>query len=564
MSYRDFFVKKNISQIVSENSHNKLAKVLTEKDLTSLGIAAIIGAGIFSTIGEACAVGGAATSLLFVFTAFACLLSALCYAEFASCVPVAGSAYTYAYVSFGELVAWIIGWDLMMEYAIGNIAVAISWSDYFTSLLQNLGMPLPEYLCIDYLSAERIYHKIQMLGRGVMNYNFTQADYEAWRAWMNAPQISGFRIILDVPALAINIFITWLVLIGIKESKSTGNVLVMVKVAAILLVIAVGISYINPQNWNPFAPNGISGVLKGVSGVFFAYIGFDAISTTTEESINPSRDVPKAMVNALIICTLLYVAISLVITGMAHYSELSVGDPLAYIFEKYDLKWLAVIISLSAVAAMTSVLLVFQLGQPRILMSMSRDGLLPKIFSYVHPKYKTPWYSTWVTGIIVALPIFFLNHETVTDLSVTGTLFAFAIVCAGILFKRSVLDTSKDTFKVPVYSSKYIFPSTVLVLLILYSTLYKEDFFGFFLTINAKTILTKLPIILFLLYLAVMSVVCYRKDLSLIPVLGLTINVFLLSQLKVENWMRFLIWLVIGLIIYFCYGYHNSVMRRNK
>ena len=511
-----------------------------------MGIAAVIGAGIFGTIGEASFNGGPAVSLLFIFTAVACLCSALCYAHFASSIRSSGSAYTYAYVTFGEIIAWIIGWDLLMEYAIGNIAVAISWSNYFTTLFRNLAIPIPEYLSVDYLSAQKFYTDYLY----TKSQDITYSMREGYMAWLNAPKIAGFRIIIDAPALLINFLITWLVYIGIKESKNAGNILVFIKLLAVLLVITVGAFYINSDNWIPFAPNGISGVFKGTAGVFFAYIGFDAISTTAEECKQPQKDLPRAMIASLLICTILYVAIALVLTGMVNYTELNVGDPLAYVFEKYNLTFLTEIISISAVIAMTSVMLVFQLGQPRILLSMSRDGLLPKIFSNVHPRFRTPSFSTIITGLMVAIPILFLNHTTVTDLCSIGTLFAFVIVCTGVL-----IDNNNGSFKIPYYNSRYIVPLCFLSIAVLLLIFNKENFLSFFINFHED----KFTLWLFIIYAPVISWYCFKKNLSLIPVIGLSCNLYLITELGIKNWTRFGIWLGIGLVIYFLYGYKKSI-----
>ena len=415
MSNPHLFRKKSISHILKdaynrEGEQSELKKSLNVFDLTALGIAAVIGAGIFSTIGNAAASGGPAVSLLFLFTAMACAFSALCYAQFASIIPISGSAYTYAYASFGELIAWIIGWDLIMEYAIGNIAVAISWSDYFTGFLGGIGLHVPAYMGIDYLSAARGYHQATLdMIRGVSLANLPDTLKEAYMAWQSAPVIGGIRIIADIPAFSIVVFITVLVYIGIYETKVASNTMVLLKVGILLMIITVGAFYVDPKNWHPFAPHGVAGVLKGVSGVFFAYIGFDAISTTAEECRNPRRDLPRAIILALIITTVLYILISLVLTGMVHSSDLGVGDPLAYAFQKLHLTKLSGVIAISAVIAMASVLLVFQVGQPRIWMSMSRDGLLPPSFSKIHPRFKTPYFSTIMTGILVAIPSLFMN-----------------------------------------------------------------------------------------------------------------------------------------------------------
>ena len=376
---------------MAEKNGQNLTRTLGFRDLTAMGIAAIIGAGIFSTIGNASFNGGPAVVTLFIFTAIACGFSALCYAQFAASIPISGSAYTYSYASFGELVAWIIGWDLIMEYAVGNIAVAISWSDYFTGLLGGLGVHFPEFFSTDYLTASRGFHvALEQINQGIPLQTLSKSIQEAYTAWSSAPEIFGVKLIADLPAFSIVVFITYLVYVGIQETKIAGNIMVLLKLAILFVIIGVGAFYVNTDNWSPFAPNGLGGVLKGVSGVFFAYIGFDAISTTAEECKNPQKDLPKAMIYALVICTILYILISLILTGMVSYTELGVGDPLAYVFDKLHLTKLSGIISISAVIAMASVLLVFQVGQPRIWMSMSRDGLLPPKFSKLHKKYKTP------------------------------------------------------------------------------------------------------------------------------------------------------------------------------
>ncbi|KGO87147.1 amino acid permease [Flavobacterium suncheonense] len=482
MSFSNLFRKKTVSDILNQvaknqsDGHHSLGKHLTARDLTAFGIAAIIGAGIFSTIGKASADGGPAVIFLFIFTALACSFAAFAYAEFASMVPVSGSAYTYSYVAFGEIVAWIIGWALIMEYAIGNITVAISWSDYFTGLLESGGIYLPQWIQMDYLSATNGYHEAVALMQGGKSYeNLNDSLKMAYTAWTTSPTLGSFHLIADLPALLIIVLITWLVYRGMKESRNASNLMVVVKLCIILLVIAVGIFYVDTENWSPFAPNGVSGILKGVSAVFFAYIGFDAISTTAEECKNPQRDLPRGMMWAIIICTTLYVIIALVLTGMVNYSYLNVGDPLAFVFEKLNLKWMSGIIAVSAVVAMASVLLVFQMGQPRIWMSMSRDGLLPKRFSKVHPKYKTPSYATIVTGFVVAIPALFLNLTMVTDLCSIGTLFAFVLVCSGVLVLQNKKDIPRGKFKTPYINSKYVFPALLVIGLLLAFTQFKEN-----------------------------------------------------------------------------------------
>lgn len=468
MAFKSLFRKKTVQDILKQveknntDGHEALGKHLTARDLTAFGIAAIVGAGIFSTIGKASADGGPAVIFLFLFTAIACSFAAFAYAEFASMVPVSGSAYTYSYVAFGEIIAWIIGWALIMEYAVGNITVAISWSDYFTGLLESGGISLPQWVQMDYLTASNGFKDATALMQGGKLYeNLSPALQNAYVAWTSSPVIGSFHFVADLPALLIIILITALVYRGMKESRNASNMMVIVKLCIVLLVIAVGIGYVDTDNWHPFAPNGVSGVLKGVSAVFFAYIGFDAISTTAEECKDPQRDLPRGMMWAIIICTLLYIAIALVLTGMVSYNELNVGDPLAFVFDKLNLKWMSGIIAVSAVIAMASVLLVFQMGQPRIWMSMSRDGLLPKRFSKVHPKFKTPSYATIVTGFVVAVPALFLNLTMVTDLCSIGTLFAFVLVCAGVLALQNRTDIPRGKFKTPYVNSKYIMPILV-------------------------------------------------------------------------------------------------------
>lgn len=489
----NLFRKKTVQDILSQSAknetegHSSLGKHLTAKDLTAFGIAAIIGAGIFSTIGKASFDGGPAVIFLFIFTAVACSFAAFAYAEFASMVPVSGSAYTYSYVAFGEIIAWIIGWALIMEYAIGNITVAISWSDYFTGLLESGGIQLPQWVQMDYLTAFN-GHKdaTALMQHGKSFENLPQYLQDAYTAWTTSPTIGSFHLVADLPALFIIIIITYLVYRGMKESRNASNLMVVIKMCVILLVIAVGIFYVDTANWHPFTPNGIGGVLKGVSAVFFAYIGFDAISTTAEECKNPQRDLPRGMMWAIVICTILYVIIALVLTGMVNYSELNVGDPLAFVFDKLNIKWMSGIIAVSAVIAMASVLLVFQMGQPRIWMSMSRDGLLPKQFSRIHPKYKTPSYATIVTGFVVAVPALFMNLTMVTDLCSIGTLFAFVLVCAGVLVLQNKKDIPRGKFKIPYINSKYIYPLLLIIGLLISFTIRKEETMNFL--INEKQV----------------------------------------------------------------------------
>jgi len=614
------FRKKSVSQILKDLKASEaqeghgLHKSLRLIDLVSFGIAAIIGAGIFSTIGKAAYDGGPAVMFLFIFTAIACLFSALCYAEFASTIPISGSAYTYAYTTFGEVIAWILGWALVMEYAVGNIAVAISWSDYFTTLMQGLGLDIPTYFTMDYLSASRGFAKAQLLlSEGIALGKLPENLKAAVQAWNSAPQMGSFRMIADLPALLITLLITSLVYIGIKETRNAGNAMVLLKIIVVIMVIIVGAFYVTPDNWSPFAPNGVTGVLKGVSAVFFAYIGFDAISTTAEECKNPQRDLPRAMMYSLGICTVLYTILALVLTGMVSYTELEVGDPLAYVFEKLHINFMAGIISLSAVIAMASVFLVFQLGQPRILMTMSRDGLLPKAFARVHPKFKTPSFATVFTGFMVAIPALFMNLTEVTDLTSIGTLFAFAVVSAGVLRLENVPEQQGvSRFRVPYYNSQWIIPIGLIVLHILLWQYNHADALDFYTFSNKNNLelrekglaknlealptlkenkraksqialtneknaiveagklstwditLPRLPMWGFLIGCILMAYLCFTHRLSLIPVMGILTNFYLMTQLGIQNWMWFGIWMAIGLVIYFSYGYRYSKLANPK
>jgi APA family basic amino acid/polyamine antiporter len=560
----------------TEPAHG-LRRTLGVFDLTLMGIAAIIGAGIFAMVGKASYNGGPAVALLFVFTAFACGFSALCYAEFASRIPVAGSAYTYAYASMGEFIAWIIGWDLIVEYAIGNIAVAISWSDYFTGLLKGYGIDIPLHFTMDFLTARRGFAAVNEAVAGGATVDALTAGCSAagaavscgqvdgYLAWLNAPKLGGLSIVADLPALLIVVVITALVFVGIRESKFASTTLTILKVAIILLVIFLGLNYVNPENWSPFAPNGVEGVLKGVSAVFFAYIGFDALSTTAEECKDPRRDLPRAIILSLIICTVLYIAIALVLTGMVSYKLLDVGDPLAFVFgpEGANLPWVAGIIAVSAVIALATVFLVFQIGQPRIWMAMSRDGLLPKIFSSIHPRFKTPWFATIITGIVVAIPALFMNLTEVTDLASIGTLFAFVVVCAGVLFKDAEFKESGTRY-VP-YINAQIFLPIILAGVVGVVYYYNPNFVSDFLTLTpaeGESMLGafshKIPGIMFLIVAAALLFFSLTKKLSLIPTLGLLSCLYLMTELGITNWIRFGLWLLAGLIIYFLYGYRNS------
>lgn len=573
MSQNSLFRKKTVASIMAQVRANEasaegqtLNKHLKIRDLIAFGIAAIIGAGIFSTIGQASAQGGPAVIFLFLFTALASGFAAFAYAEFASMVPVAGSAYTYSYVAFGELIAWIIGWALIMEYAIGNITVAISWSDYLTTMLEQIhieaiglkGIHLPSWMQMDYLTAsngyQEAFHFLKEKGATVSDLD--PSLLTKYQAWIYAPRIGSFHLVLDIPALFIIVLITWLVYRGIKESRNASNAMVIIKLAVILLVIAVGVFYIDMKNWTPFAPEGISGVLKGVSAVFFAYIGFDAISTTAEECENPQRDLPRGMMWAIIICTILYIIIALILTGIVPYDQLAVGEPLAFVFEQINKPKMTFIISISAVVAMASVLLVFQMGQPRIWLSMSRDGLLPKRFSKIHPKYKTPSFATIVVGFVVAIPALFMNLTMVTDLCSIGTLFAFVLVCGGVLVLQNKPNVERGSFRTPYMNAGYVLPVLFVGALIYFTS--TGDLMQYFQIRSGSDFGQKIPSLIFWIFTLFLTVVSIPKKLSLIPSLGLLSCLYMMSEIPLQNWIYFGIWLLIGLVIYFTYSRKHS------
>jgi basic amino acid/polyamine antiporter, APA family len=542
-----------------------LGRHLSVRDLTFFGIAAIIGAGSFSSMGQACFSGGPGVVLLFVLCGIACGFTALCYAEFAARVPASGSAYTYAYVSFGELFAWIIGWALLMEYSIGNIYVAFSWSGYFTNLLDGLGLHLPEWLTINYRAAHTAsQHTLASIfaanapsaSAGAREALSLAMASEGNIAWTTAPMLGPLRIIFDLPAVMINALITWLVYTGVKESRNASNAMVIVKLAIIALVVVVGAFYVDIANWTPFMPNGFGGVMAGVSAVFFAYIGFDAVSTLAEESRDPQRDLPRGMIWSLVICTIVYILLALVLTGMVSWSQLGVSDPLAEVFALRGVKWMLFIVSIAAVVAMTSVMLVFQLGQPRIWMSMSRDGLLPKRFASIHPKYKTPGFSTIVTGLVVGVPIFFTDESFILDFTSIGTLFAFVLVCGGVV----VLPRRTKTvgrFHLPHINSRWTAPAMLLVVIgiVAYGV---PSYFPGLLTIDVEHAAQQIPQLVFWPITGLVVVLAHLKNWSLIPVLGLLSCCYLLTGMAVSNWFWFAVWLVIGLACYFAYGYRHS------
>jgi APA family basic amino acid/polyamine antiporter len=495
------FRRKSLDVLLAEGgdeSHG-LKKTLTAVDLIALGIGAIIGAGIFAVLGAATAGGngvppaGPGVSLSIFLTAIACGFCALCYAEFASLVPVAGSAYTYSYATLGELVAWIIGWDLILEYAVGNIAVAISWAAYFRQLVAGFGIEIPAWMATDYRST--LIAAKAAAESGVASLG-PEASV-AYQAHLNHPVLFGIPVVCNLLAVFITGMITWLLVIGVKESARFNNVIVVLKVLTILFFIVVGAVYVKPANWHPFFPGGFHGVWTGGSLIFFAYIGFDAISTAAEECKDPGRDMPLGIIGSLVICTILYVGAALVLTGMIPFTALAgVADPLAAALHYVKQDWAAGILAFGAVIAMTAVLLVFQLGQPRILMAMSRDGLLGPWFGKIHPKYRTPHVTTILTGIFVAFFAAVANIDEIVQLTNIGTLFAFVLVAIGILILRVREPKRPRKFRVPFV------PWT--------------------------------------------------------PVLGIVMCLVLMAGLPVITWIRFILWLAAGLAIYFIYGIRRS------
>lgn len=544
----------------ANDQSTSLRRVLGIWDIVFFGLAAIIGAGSFSSLGEAIFRGGPGVLSLYIICGFACAFTALSYAEFASRIPKAGSAYTYAYASFGELIAWIIGWALIMEYSFGNIYVAFSWSDYFTSFLERLGVHVPDYLSTSYPEARKAYEG-------------ASENKDLINAWNTAPMLGNLRVILDVPALMINALITALVYIGIKESKNINNLLVLLKLAVIALIIFVGIGYINTENWTPisaegepsFMPNGFSGVMAAVSGVFFAYIGFDALSVLSEETKNPQKNLPRGMIIALALSTLVYMALTLILTGMVDYRKFDgVGDPLAFIFapENANMPWMEFAVAVTAIIAITSVLLVFQMGQPRIWYAMSRDGLLPKKFATIDPKYKTPSFATVITGVAVGLPILFTDKSFILDFTSIGTIFAFVLVNGGILLMPRK-EKLKGRFHLPYVNAKYSFP--VLFLGGLFGFYYwQPEFFHHLMDWHDPNEGEfRLSVFLFIVINLVLVVLAFLKNLNLLPLLGLSSCLYLLTGMTHDNWFWFGIWFAIGLIIYFFYGMRNSKLEQD-
>ncbi len=486
--------RKPIAELVVTDDARSLKRVLGAGDRIMLAIGAVIGAGIFGAIGTAAAgqVGpdgaviryGAGPALVFSFMLLggACALAGLCYAELASMIPQAGSAYAYSYATLGELVAWIIGWDLILEYAVGNVAVAISWGDYFNTLIQGIGIHLPQFLTTGYRTAA------------------LSANPDVQALLQTAPQVLGIPILVNLPAFGIVMVITWLLLRGARESSTANAVMVVIKLAVLALFIAVGLMNIDPANYVPFAPNGFTGIHQGAAIVFFAYIGFDAISTAAEETKNPQRNLPIGILGGLAICTLIYVVVGFVLTGIVPYQQLAVADPLAEALQIIGYTRVGWIVALGAAISMSTVLLVFQYGQPRIFFAMARDGLLPQWAARVDPKTRIPYMTTLVTGVVVALAALIGDAAETYDLTNIGTLFAFALVCAGVMVLRVVEPERPRPFKVPL--------------------------------------------------------------VWVVAPLGIAACVFVMAGLPYQAWERFAVWIVIGLAIYAFYGYRHSRIRR--
>jgi APA family basic amino acid/polyamine antiporter len=506
MSWSQLFRRKSLDRIVSETTapQLQLKRALGPVQLTLLGVGAIVGAGIFSTVGTAAAGGaehtgaGPALVLSFVLVAVACGFAALCYSEFAAMVPVSGSAYTYAYATLGELIAWIIGWDLILEYAIGNVAVAISWSDYFQSLLAGFKIEWPVWLGTDLRSAVQAAHKVaEAKAAGIDWHTLDATVLRGNEAFTTAPHLAGIPIVFNLPAVLIVALITWILVRGIRESAGFNSAMVLIKLAIIFFFVAVGAFYVKPENWTPFAPTGFKGISSAAAIIFFAYIGFDAVSTAAEESRNPQRDMPIGIISSLVVCTIIYIAVALVLTGMVKWDQFSgVADPLAKAFSDRGMNWTAGVISFGAVFATTSVLLVFQLGQPRIFFSMARDGLLPPWAAKVHPRFRTPHVTTILTGVFVAGFAAVTNINEVVELCNIGTLFAFVLVAAAVILLRRTDPDRPRPFRTPF--------------------------------------------------------------VPWVPLLAIISCGYLMLELPWVTWWRFLVWLGVGLVIYFLYGIRRS------
>jgi APA family basic amino acid/polyamine antiporter len=536
MPFSKLFRTKSLDLIFQDAQETKyqLKRALGPLQLTMLGIGAIIGAGIFATIGTAAAGdiyrpgAGPALMLSFVITAVVCAFTAVCYAEFSSIVPISGSAYTYSYATLGEIIAWIIGWDLIIEYAVGNIAVAISWANYFRAFLTGFGIYIPNWLVMDYRTAA-----------GIVDSNGVQVVFR------DAPHVFGIPVVFNVLAVVIVAFITLILVWGIRESSRFNMVMVGIKIVVLIFFIAVGVAWVRPENWKPFAPNGWAGISSGAAIVFFAYIGFDALSTVAEETRNPQRNLPIGIIASLIICTIFYVLVAAVFTGLISYTELKTtlsteqAEPLtmALAHASPNLKWAEGIVAFGAIIANTAVLLVFQLGQPRILFSMARDGLLPQAFSKVHPRFRTPAFSTILTGVFVGGFAAVAKIDEMVDLTNIGTLFAFILVCAGIPVLRAKYPDRPRPFRVPG------------------GWLWTASLYAVFALIIWFLPLSGLSKLLILPTGAIFFIVMRNH---IFPALGILSCLYLIYYLPPTSWLRFAAWLNFGFVLYVSYGAFNS------
>jgi APA family basic amino acid/polyamine antiporter len=555
--------RKNKAQALGLDASGKslsgvtLEKTLTLKDIIGLGVALIVGAGIFSKVGTASFFGGPAVILLFLMTAIVCAFAGLSYAQFASMVPAAGSSYTYAYISLGELVAWLVGWALVAEYGLASMAVAISWSDYFTRFISGTFLyDIPLWLSTSYgMMNEEVAKITTLLSEGKV---LTTAQQHILQQWNEAPYLSdSVRFVIDLPAIAIVALMTFFVYLGIEESKKVGLIMVIIKLSVIALVVGVGIFHIDFANYTPFMPNGYSGLSQSIATVFFAYLGFDMISSTAEECKNPEKDLPRGILYVIAICTLLYISVALVLTGMVSYKELNVGDALAFIFAKLNMSGLSTIISGLVMIAMSAGILVLQLGHPRIWMSMSRDGLLPKSLSYIHPKRKVPSNAIITVGLLTIIPMLFFDMNVVADICSMGTLMALAAVCLGLIaLEIHPHHDFQPRFKIPFIPSFGLLP--LLFALITYLFL---EYMGFE-ALNANPV--KYVLITWWGSFLILTVLSFKYRFSLIPAIGFVSCFFMATQQSISNWTNFLLWMSLGVIIYCVYGRFNSTLRHNN
>ena len=512
------FTTKSMSTLMAEASSDTehgLKRVLGPLNLTTLGVGGIIGAGIFVLTGQAAAQhAGPAIVLSFLLAGAACAFAGLCYAEFASMIPIAGSAYTYAYATLGELFAWFIGWELVLEYAMGAATVAVGWSGYVVSFLRGFGIHLPPQI-IGSPGTEYVFMSQEILNQAHLAipvgwHAITTVASDLAQIGLRPDALQHATAIFNLPAMVIVGLVTALLVVGIQESATVNAIIVIIKVGIILVVIAVGFAFVKAGNWHPFIPKntgtfgefGLSGVLRGAGLIFFAFIGFDAVSTAAQEAKNPQRDMPIGILGSLIICTALYILVSLVLTGVVSYTKLAVPDPIAVVIDAMGIPWLAKVVKLGAIAGLSSVVLVLLLGQPRIFFSMSKDGLLPPLFAKLHPRFRTPYKTTIVTGIAVAVVAGLAPIGRLAQLVSIGTLSAFVIVCAGILVLRARHPELPRPFRTP--------------------------------------------------------------GVPVVPLLGIGFCLYLMSGLAGSTWAALLIWLVIGMSIYFFYGRYHSVNGNNR